>query len=457
MKTAQPTTKNLKVSLSGIRGLVGQSLGPDLVSGLAAALGTLIDGRPVVIADDGRDSRGMLRAAVKTALISAGCLLVDIGTCPTATLGLAVRRRKAGGGIMLTAGHLPRDWNGVQFIDGEGLLFSQRRAAELLDVYQGGELRRMPWDELGRVAQRSGYVAEHAALIARKARARTIASARLKLVVDPGGGAEELAAVVLKKLGCRFTLLGGAAGTNPEPRPGNMGPLAREVKRKRAAVGFAMDTDGGRLAMVDEGGRQLSEEYTLQVLADYLLSTRPGLAVTNVSTSMALEEIASRHRSQVLRVPVGQPFITQACLNQGAVLGGEGSGGVMVPSVSYSFDAVATMAFLLEAIAVRGKPLSRLVTDLPRYYLLKREISCPPERMHVIVNRYRRSLASDFRGEEYELDYSDGVRLVFKECWLHLRASATASLVRVYAEARSKNRARELIGRVTGRIEQWLG
>ncbi len=454
-------TKNLKVSLSGVRGLVGESLGPGLVAGLAGALGTLIDGRPVVMANDARPSGIMLCAAVKAALIGTGCRLIDIGTCPTATLGLAVRKARAGAGIMLTAGHLPEGWNGLQFIDNEGLLFSTRRAAELLDVYQGGGLRRVPWDGLGKVVERSGDLDDHCKLITRAVRAKTIRAARLKVVVDAAcGAAGALAGAVLKKLACSSFLVNGVPGgktaKNPEPRPGNMGSLARAVKKHRAAVGFAMDTNGGRLALVDERGRQLSEEYTLQLLADHLLAGKQGTVVTNVSTSMAIEEIAARHQAQVLRVPVGQPFITEASLNQDAVLGGEGSGGVVIPTVSYSYDAVAAMAFLLEALAVKGGKLSCLVAGLPRYHLLKQVIPCPPARMHVIVNRYRRHLPAYFRGEDYRLDYSDGVRLVFPDAWLHLRASATASLIRVYAEAKKKSRAAELIGKVSERIEKWL-
>ncbi len=454
-------TKNLKVSLSGVRGLVGESLGPDLVAGLAGALGTLIDGRPVVMANDARPSGSMLCAAVKTALIGAGCRLIDIGTCPTATLGLAVRKARAGAGIMLTAGHLPRDWNGLQFIDSEGLPFSARRAAELLDVYQGGGLRRVPWDGLGGVTERCGDLNNHCELITRAVWTKKVRAARLKVVVDASCGvAGELAVAVLKKFACAAVLIngipGGKASENPEPRPGNMISLARAVKKNRAAVGFAMDTNGGRLALVDEQGRQLSEEYTLQLLADHLLAGKRGVVVTNVSTSMAMEEIASRYQAQVLRVPVGQPFITEASLNQDAVLGGEGSGGVIIPAVSYSYDAVAAMAFILEALAVKGGKLSQLVAGLPRYHLLKQVIPCPPARMHVIVNRYRRHLSAHFRGEDYRLDYSDGVRLVFSDSWLHLRASATASLIRVYAEAKKKSRAVELIGKVSERIEKWL-
>ena len=217
-----------------------------------------------------------------------------------------------------------------------------------------------------------------------------------------------------------------------------------------------MDADGGRLSLVDEQGRQLSEEITLQLLANHLLAVKPGLVVTNVSTSLALEEIAARYGSRVLRVPVGQPFIAEASINQDASIAGEGSGGVMIPSISYSYDAVAAMAFVLEAMAVKGKKLSALVSDLPRYYLLKKEIPCPPARMHVIVNRYRRRLAADFRNEDYQLDYSDGVRLIFAGSWLHLRASATASLVRLYAEGKSRKRAQELIDKVSKRVEGWL-
>ena len=439
--------KPLKIGIGGVRGLVGETFTPELAAGFAQAFATYLDGGRVLVCRDTRPSGPMVAAAVTAGLLAAGCEVVDLGIVPTPTLQLAVPWLDARGGVAVSAGHNPAGWNALKFVRTDGLYLNHVQAEELLDVYHQGEFVKVPWDRIARaVARRDDAVAHHLEALARAVDVARIRARRLRVAVDCSNGAS--AALVprwLEALGCDVVAINDDLAApfphDPEPRPDTMPQAAALVRAGQAAVGFVHDADGERLGLVDETGRALSEELTLTLAAAIRLARRAGPVVTNVSTTGAIDLVAARHGALVVRTPVGQAYISEAILEHGAVIGGEGNGGVAVPEVQATHDSAAAIGLLLEHLATSGQPLSALVAELPALVMTKTHVAVAPDAIYSALGEFREAVG-DERGAE--VDTTDGVKIVWPDGWVHVRASNTESMIRIIAEAGSRARAAAL-------------
>jgi len=438
--------KLLKIGISGVRGIIGESMTPRLALDFAAAFGSFAGGRAVLLGRDTRISSPMLRAACLAALTSTGCDVVDLGVCPTPILQYLVRsqnkRRRAGGGISITAGHNDIAWNALAFVGPEGTSLNAFQGQEVLDIYHLGKFRKASADRIGKVGDGADRTGLYFEALARFVGAGDIRPARLKAVIDAvNGAAAPYLARFAEALGFQLIPVNdepnGFFPHDPEPRPRNAQQVVAVLKAVGADAGFLLNSDASRVSVVAENAEPLSEEYTFPLLADDFLRRRRGPVVANLSTSRMIEDVARSRNCPLVRTKVGQSHAVQALLQEEAVLAGEGSGGVAVPAFQPAFDAFLTMGMLLSVLARTGKRLSRLVEALPRYHIVKEKIHCPPARIHSVVNEVKRH----FR--RHELDTSDGVRVEDKSGWVQVRTSGTEPMIRVIAEDRSPEKARE--------------
>lgn len=447
--------KPLKIGITGVRGVVGETFTPELAVGFAQALGTYMGGGRVLVSRDTRPSGAMVRAAVLGGLMAAGCEVVDLGVCPTPSMQLAVGRTGAGGGIAVTAGHNPSQWNALKFVRADGLYLNPAQAEELLDIFHQGEFAKATWDKVATRVETADAIAGHIEALLSSFDSEAIRARRLKVAVDCCNGAcSYLIPRLLEELGCEVLAVNDDPNApfphNPEPKPETMAQLRAVVKAGRADVGFAHDADGERLGIVTEEGTPLSEEATLALAAELLLPRTHGTVVTNVSTSGAVDIIAARHNSKVVRTPVGQAYVSEAIVENGAVLGGEGSGGVSLPSVHPTHDSAAAIGLILEHLALSGERVSDVAARLPHPAMVKHNVKVEPNRIYSLLERLR----SEVEREGYTNDLTDGVKFNAAGGWLHARASNTESMIRLIAEAEDEHAARDLVDWARDRLRK---
>ncbi|HEX8355031.1 MAG TPA: phosphoglucosamine mutase [Pyrinomonadaceae bacterium] len=437
---------SLKIGISGVRGVVGETFTPELAVGFAQAFATYLDSGRVLVCRDTRSSGPMVLAAVLSGLLAAGCEVVDLGVCPTPSLQLAVRRLGAAGGVSITAGHNPEPWNALKFVRGDGLYLNTTQADELLDIFHQAEFSKADWRGIKSRVEERDAVAPHLEALAAAFDVAAVRARRLKVAVDCcNSSCSLLSPRWLELLGCEVLAVNDDPTApfphSPEPRRQAMAQLRALVLAGRADVGFAHDADGERLGMVTEAGEILSEEATLPLAAEIQLRREVGAVVTNVSTSGAVERVAARYGAAVVRTPVGQAFISEAMAESRAVIGGEGSGGVVVPRVQLTHDSAAAVGLVLEHLALAGGRVSELAAALPRLAMFKHDVSVEPNRIHSLIQR----LYEELEREGLDYDQTDGVKVTWPDGWAHVRVSNTESLVRVIAEADTAPRAQELL------------
>lgn len=440
------------VSVSGFRGRVGDPLVPELVGEIAAAFGAFMrqcgEGRTILVARDSRTSGPMFARATIAGLMSAGCDVVDLGVVPTPTLMLAVERGEAIGGICVTASHNPAEWNALKFATSEGMFLNQESMDEFLTLLREGTPSRASWDALGVVAEDVSAVERHmAALLDLSVLDLTAIRARgLRVALDCVHGAGgPMMLELLAELGCSVTSIGiepdGLFPRDPEPTAANLADLAQLVRESGSDIGLAVDPDGDRLSLVDETGSPIGEDYTLAFAAATVLPRTPGTVVTNLSTSQVVEDVASRLGAGFERAPVGEINVATRMKEIGAVIGGEGNGGVILPELHLTRDAPVAAALVLQHLVDGGGTLSEAVGALPSYEIVKAKMNFPRERMAEVY------AALEERAVGADVDSSDGLRLRWTEAhrWMHVRPSGTEPVVRVIAEAPSAEEALSMV------------
>lgn len=437
---------SLKIGISGVRGVVGETFTPELAVGFAQGLATYLDSGRVLVCRDTRSSGPMVRAAVLAGLLAAGCEVIDLGICPTPSLQLSVRRLGAAGGISITAGHNPEPWNALKFVRADGLYFNATQADELLDLFHQAEYAKADWRGIRSKIEEADAIAPHLEALAAAFDVERVRARCLKVAVDCcNSSCSLLSPRWLELLGCEVLAVNDDPTAPfphaPEPRRQAMAQLRALVRAGRADIGFAHDADGERLGIVTEAGEILSEEATLPLAAEIELRRKTGAVVTNVSTSASVERVAERYGATVIRTPVGQAFISEAMVESRAVVGGEGSGGVVVPRVQLSHDSAAAVGLVLEHLATTGERVSELASRLPRLAMLKHDLAVEPNRIHSLLQR----LYEELEREGAEYDQTDGVKVAWPDGWVHVRVSNTESLIRVIAEADTAPRAQELL------------
>ena len=447
--------KPLKIGITGVRGIVGETFTPEVAVGFTQAFATYLDSGRILVCRDTRLSGPMVRSAVVAGLLAAGCEVIDLGICPTPSLQLAVTWLRADGGIAVTAGHNPSPWNALKFVRGDGLYLNPLQAEELLDIFHQGEFAKARWNKIQPAIQYQDPIEHHIELLDNAFDTTAIKARRLKVAVDCCNGAcSRLIPRWLAELGCEILAINddpnGAFPHRPEPTPETMAQLSAVVKAGHADIGFAHDADGERLGIVTEQGHALSEESTLALATRIRLEQSGGPIVTNVSTTRAIEQIAGIYGGRVVRTQVGQTYISEAMLEHKAVLGGEGSGGVTVPQVHLTHDSAAAVGLILEGLARSGHRVSDIIEQLPRLVMLKHNVSVEPNRLYSLLQDFRVAIER----EQMAYDLTDGIRLDLPQGWIHVRASNTESMIRVIVEAEDATNARRLLDWARDRLNK---
>jgi phosphomannomutase len=438
-----PREHLLKIGVSGIRGVVGPFLTPQLARAFAQAFGTYVGGGRVVVGRDTRSTGPMLQHAVHCGLLGAGCEVIDVGVLPTPTIQLYTGAIGARGGLAITASHNPPEYNALKLFNASGLFFNHYERGELLDIYHQSAFREASNAEICPI------VHEHAAPIRRhfdrvlaQVDVERIRARKFRVALDAVNGAGSVMSpqFLRDELGCELH----AISIDPEqpfpriaePRPDTLTELSGLVREHSCDIGFGQDPDGDRLAVVDETGSVIDNDDVLAIAVDAVLARRTGPVVVNLTTSMVIDDVAASYGAPVHRTAVGEANVVEGMLASNAVIGGEGgNGGVIFPAVQYCRDSYAGMALWLDRLAAKGEPVSKLTAALPRYYRRSAKVALENGWLGTVIQR----LAAEWPGAR--LDRRDGLKIVLEDGWIHARASNTEPILRLSVEAKTEARA----------------
>lgn len=453
-------------SISGIRGTIGGYAGDNLtpldVVKFTTAYARLIAERnpgrklTIVVGRDARISGEMVANLVEGTLLGCGVDVVNVGLCTTPGTELAVTAHKADGGIIITASHNPRQWNALKLLNGDGEFLSDAEGKRVLAMAEEEDYAYPEIDGIGHVVSRESYNERHIeqVLALPLVDVEAVRARKFKVVVD---AVNSVGGVVmpelLRRLGCEVVELNceptGEFAHNPEPLPQNLTEIAEVIVREKADLGIVVDPDVDRLAFVNEDGTMFVEEYTLVAVADYVLSHKVGNTVSNLSSSRALRDVTERRGGRYYASAVGEVNVVAKMKEVGAVIGGEGNGGVIYPELHYGRDALVGTALFLTYLAQRGMTMTQLRATYPAYFASKNKIELTPA---IDVDKVLREIKACYAGEQ--VNDIDGVKIDFAENWVHLRKSNTEPIIRVYTEAKSMEEADALAQRFISEIKQ---
>ncbi|WP_308663744.1 phosphoglucosamine mutase [uncultured Alistipes sp.] len=453
-------------SISGIRGTIGGHAGDNLtpldVVKFTTAYARLIAERnpgrklTIVIGRDARISGEMVANLVEGTLLGCGVDVVNVGLCTTPGTELAVTAHKADGGIIITASHNPRQWNALKLLNGEGEFLSDAEGKRVLAMAEEEDFAYPEIDGIGHVVSRESYNERHIeqVLALPLVDVEAVRARKFKVVVDAVNSVGGIVMPeLLRRLGCEVVELNceptGEFAHNPEPLPQNLTQIAQVIVREKADLGIVVDPDVDRLAFVNEDGTMFVEEYTLVAVADYVLSHKVGNTVSNLSSSRALRDVTERHGGRYYASAVGEVNVVAKMKEVGAVIGGEGNGGVIYPELHYGRDALVGTALFLTHLAKCGMTMTQLRATYPAYYASKNKIELTPA---IDVDKVLREIKARYASEK--VNDIDGVKIDFAENWVHLRKSNTEPIIRVYTEAKSMEEADALAQRFIGEIKQ---
>ncbi len=439
---------SLMVSVSGVRGLLGDDMNPEVAARFAAAYAGWLGGKRVVIGRDSRASGPALAGAASAALRFLGIDVVDVGIAATPTVELMVRHLGCDGGIIITASHNGEAWNALKLLDGQGEFIDSAAVLRIRELVESDSGLYTPSERYGSFEVYDGADRDHVDRILSLdiIEPDTIRKAGLRAVIDCVNGAgSRIVPLLLDELGVEvtalFTDVDAPFPHDPEPRPANLTELARAVAESDADIGFACDPDADRLVLVDGSGTVLSEELTLSLAADFVLGTEKGPVVVNLSTTRRIDDVAAKHGVQAFRSKVGEANVIEVMKEKGAVIGGEGNGGVIYPRVHRGRDAMTGIALVLQHVASSGNNVGELAADLPGYSVVKEKISFAGS-FEGLSSRLR----DIFKGNYNDLD---GIRIDMDNGWVHVRRSNTEPVVRIIAEAETPELAEELVSRAS--------
>ena len=430
----------------GVRRTANDVLTPEFATRLAACYGSVVQGT-VAVGGDTRTSTPMLMEAVKAGLLSSGCDVVDLGILPTPGVQYAVRKYYDGG-VMITASHNPPKYNGIKFLDEDGIGIPDDMELEIERLYFDAEPKRADFSQIGEVYNNDKIIDEYVDEAISKVDAEAIRNANLKVVVDCGSGAGcYTAPYLIRKLGCNVTTLNSQAdgffpGRNPEPIEENLQELISVVKELNVDIGLAHDGDADRTICIDEKGNFVLGDKTFTLVEKQMLKeNNGGTIVTTVATSQAIYDVAEEYNGEVIATAVGDLLVARKLKDTDGLFGGEENGGLIFPDFVYGRDAVMTVAKILEIVAKEGKPLSELVDELPVYYASKMKIECPDDEKEFVME----SIANEIKETtDFELDLTDGVKILKDDGWVIIRPSGTEPIFRCFSESDSQPKADEM-------------
>ena len=440
-------------SISGIRGTIGGKTGDTLnpldIVKFTTAYATFIGGRKIVVGRDGRISGLMVRNVVVGTLMGMGYDVIDIGYATTPTTELAVKMAGADGGIIITASHNPRQWNALKLLNKEGEFLTAADGAEVLRLAEAEDFNYAEVDQLGQLTIDDTFNQRHidAVLGLKRVDREAIKARKFRVCVDT---INSVGGIILpelfKQLGVDYEILNGACtgdfAHNPEPLEKNLLGIMDKMKQGGFDLGIVVDPDVDRLAFICEDGVMFGEEYTLVSVADYVLSHTVGNTVSNLSSTRALRDVTEKHGGVYTAAAVGEVNVTTKMKEVGAVIGGEGNGGVIYPESHYGRDALVGIALFLSSLAQKGCTASELRKTFPDYQIAKNRIDLTPETdVDAILVKVKELFAQDPLAKVNDID---GVKIDFPDKWVHLRKSNTEPIIRVYSEAKSMAEADEL-------------
>jgi phosphomannomutase len=457
----------LMVSISGIRGVIGESLTPDVITRYAAAYVTYcrrqVEGPPtIVVGGDGRITGKPVMDTLCAALVLSGARVINIGICPTPTVQLAVEHERAQGGIAVTASHNPMQWNGLKFLASTGLFLDGAENAEFWKIARE-EPRYQPWNAIGKEDQDTTWRQRHIEMVLNLPLLQldVIRRRHFTVVLDAVNAAGGMIVPeLLHKLGCEVVEMNcevsGIFKHTPEPLPENLTDLCARVAATHADLGIAVDPDVDRLVLINEHGEPYGEEYTVTTAVDFVLKQRsrlkshpatPRVAI-NLSTTRAVEDVGRKYGAEVVRTPVGEINVAAKMRDIGAVVGGEGSGGVILPAVHLGRDAIVGIGLTLQHLAESGGTLSQLKASLPQYSIAKGKLELrgvsPDDVLATMKSRH---------SSKGKINTEDGLRIDYPDYWVHLRKSNTEPIIRVIAEAPTADQARSVVDTFRKEIE----
>ena len=448
----------IKKSISGMRGTIGGIPGDNLtpidIVEMTAAYGAWVldqaKGKKVVVGMDGRISGPLVSELAINALIAMGLDVVDLGLSTTPTVAMAVTAEKAAGGIIFTASHNPREWNALKLLNHKGEFISASAGNTILRKADSRSMHFATIDDLGKYKQKRGYIDHHVRKILdlKIIKPKKIRKCLFKVVVDCINSTGALAIPpLLDALGCGYVLINddvtGEFAHAAEPLPKNLKQLSKKVVECRADLGIAVDPDVDRLVLVSEDGSMFGEEYTLVAVADYILSKTAGATVSNLSSSRALADLTRRYKQKYTASAVGEVNVVKKMKKIGAVIGGEGNGGIIYPPLHYGRDALVGIAIVLNLLAERDLTLSELRKSYPEYHIVKSSVKVKSDKE---VAKALKLVEKTYIKEK--IDKQDGIKIDWPDAWVHVRGSNTEPILRVIAEAPTPRKAKSIVDKV---------
>ncbi len=431
----------LMVSVSGIRGVVGETFTPSVIQKFVSSFGSIM-GKRIVVGRDTRVTGKMIEHLVFGTLNAIGCDVISVGICPTPTIQLAVENLHADGGIAITASHNPIEWNAFKLIGPDGLFLDEQSGGQVVKMAESKTWQYKTWKNIGSVENYSNAIRDHMKAIFELPYIdiKALRARKFRVAIDCVNGAGSVFfPEFLKELGCELfeinTTPNGIFPHTPEPVPENLTGLISLTKNKTVDVAFAVDPDSDRLAILSEKGIPLVEEYTLALAFTYFLAKKLGKVVINASTSRAVEDIVKSFGESVIRTKVGEVHVAKRIRKEKAVIGGEGNGGVILPDIHLGRDAPVAVVLTLQHLLEYGGPISELHQTLPQYVLVKKKIEIGRIDPEKIMERIKKNHSNE------KIDLTDGIKINRAKSWTQLRKSNTKPILRVFAEAPDREMA----------------
>ena len=453
----------LIISVSGMRGIIGENLTPDIAAQFACAFGTFLkqtaggkDKLTVCIGRDSRPSGQMLTAAVTAGLCSAGLNVIDLGLVTTPGVSIMTKHLACTGGIIITASHNPIEYNGIKLLLGNGIAPPSNSAEQIKQIFYDRKFNFVDSIHTGKISTNDRTDTVHLQKILAITDTEAIAKKHFKIVLDSVNGAgARVTKKLLTKMGCEVIAINdeptGIFAHTPEPIEENLTDLCEQVKKHNADIGFAQDPDADRLVIVDENGTFIGEEYSLALTAKYIFSKKTGTAATNLSTSRMIEDIAAEAKGRVIRTAVGEANVAEAMIQNNCIIGGEGNGGVIDLRVAPVRNSLVGISLVLQMIAETHLTVSQLVAQIPKYYMKKEKFTADKTCTQQIIDAAKKTFP------DARIDTTDGCRFDFADAWLHLRPSNTEPIMRAIAEAPNEQTAVKYIDKTLEIRKEILG